>query len=887
MSNSTDKDLVMTPQHVISQLLESDTKYPKNLDLLKKILITTYIGRFRVNGQPPDNKIALGNYLFDDERIMFDFTRLSDDKRVLFFKWLLEPHKQEKENVFLSSVYVNEYRGFTAEVALSWWGRLISWFKNRYSEHWKITDFSLSLNYQLTGIEMCHGKQGSLIGFNQFLVPSSAAKYKDPKDTQREPLGNTKRVYITDGLVDQLTKTNLKYYNYELLCKSPHPQSIQVVNPEARQKEMYDYRRIQKFFDLKPWYIRTWHWCLSFFTQENIPQKTIPLDNSLFLLYENETIKIYQRILSKEVLVQEKRPDINNLVLCGGGGKIFAHIGVWKALCEAKIRPVNFAGSSAGAIMSLLCYLGYFAEEISELFKHFKQEHLVFYDIDRNGLSDPHSLKTALDYAIALKLKQIVTRYNIPYPEGKITFATLERIREHCPDCGLGKELIVTATNKRLRQTSYFSLARSPQMEISEAVKTSASFPVIYRGTIIDGEEHNDGGILSNFPTEAFSDDHSTLLESEYGNNLKVLAVQFDNGTERTAIDKIERVYRENFFLNWVYSVLTGVSDPASGWEQDRMKLRKYASQSIVVNVDNVSSSSFTVEEEVRFKMIQNGYEATKSYLDVRYEKKENSDYKNQEVMYSTFHSLGDLLAYCCYRGDSHWFELINNLIVQSKLPNRTALMKQSLTLRQIYFNSTTLVDTKPATAHHPNPITFFGNAIPQERLGINEENPSILLAIYPIFLKLSTELVKSSMDKKLLDLALHSLTIHSPLRCLEHLNKMKDEIHIIFYIFTHLIKELKESPSQKLYNAFKDLYHLLSSNVDIFKTEYYGKWDLSIPQCLRVLKIFNSNQHNCASQLFICLRGNTEPMQTIREGIYYEEFTDIGSPCIGSIPKP
>ena len=874
----------MTPQHVISQLLQSDTKYPKNLDLLKKIIITTYLGRFRVNSLAPDNKIPLGNYLFDEERVMFDYTRLSEDKRALFFKWLLEPHEQEKEYAYLSSVYVNEYRGFTAEVALSWWGRLISRFENRRSEHWKITDLSLSINYQLTGIEMCHGQNGTLIGFNQFLVPPSGAKYKDPNDPQREPLGNIKRVFITDNLVDQVMKMNIKNINYESVCKSPHPQSIDVNNLNARHEEMHGYRKMQKFLDLKPWYIRLWRWFLSFFIAEESIKKEEPIknertlknatavDNSLTLLHEHKNIKIFQRDLTKEILVREKRPDITNLVLCGGGGKIFAHVGAWKALWEAKIRPVNFAGSSAGAIMCLLCYLGYSPDEITELFKYFKREHLVSLDIDRNGLSDPNAIKTSLDYAIALRIKQITTKYKIPYPHGKITFATLDSLKQQCPGCGIGNELIVTATNKRLRQTKYFSLAKTPLKEVSEVVKTSASIPPFFRSTIIDGEEHNDGGILSNFPTEAFSDDHSTLLESEYGNHLGVFAVQFDNGTERTAVDKLERVYRENFILNWIYSLLTGVSDPASGWEQDRMKLRKYASQSIVVNVDNISTSSFTVDEESRNKTIQNGYEATKSYLDVRYEKGADGKYVNQEFMYSTFSSLGDLLSYCCYRGDSYWFEVVNNLIVQSSLPNRTALMKQSIELRHLYFNSASTPEEKPKTVH--NPVTFFGNDILHEQSGTNKENHNILLAIFPIFLKLSSELIKNSADKKNLEAARHSLSLDSPFRCLDYLNKLKDT-NIIVSIFMHLLKLLKEKPSEQVYNSLQDLNIVLSSNIDLSKSEYYGKWDLTFPQCLRVLKLFKNNQQSSAMHLFEGLLQKVEPMQSIKKGRYYEDFSD------------
>ncbi|HFD2304935.1 TPA: Dot/Icm T4SS effector VpdC, partial [Legionella pneumophila] len=384
---------MMTPQHVISQLLESDTKYPQNLDLLKKIIISAYLGRLRINGLPPDNKIALGNYLFDDERMIFDFTRLSDSKRALFIEWLLEPHQKDKEHGFLSGVYVNEYRGFTAEVALSWWGILKNWLFNNKSEHWKITDLGLSVNYQLTGIEMCQGKQGILIGFNQFLVPPSGTKYRDPNDNQSEPLGNVKRVFITDKLVDELVGLNYKNLNYESVCKSPHPQSIDVTDPEARHKDMYDYRKMQRFNGVRPWYIRLWRWISKlFFGDTYDAKKTSTADDNLELLYKTKTVKIYQRSKSKEILVTEKRPDITNLVFCGGGAKIFAHVGVWKALNEAGMKPTKFAGSSAGAIMSLMCYLGYTADEISELFKHFKQEHLVQFDIDRNGLSDTHSL---------------------------------------------------------------------------------------------------------------------------------------------------------------------------------------------------------------------------------------------------------------------------------------------------------------------------------------------------------------------------------------------------------------------------------------------------------------------------------------------------------------
>lgn len=865
----------MTPQHVISQLLESDTKYPRNLDLLKKIILTAQLGRLQINGLPPDNKISLANYLFDDENIMFDFTRLTEEKREIFTHWLLGEHQKDKTRSYFRGGAVNEYRGFTAETFLSWWGMLKSWLKKKHSDYWKVTDLNMSLNYQLKGIEMFQGKQGILIGFDQFLAPETGTKYHEPGDSQNEPLGNTKRVLITEQLVDQLLACNIHKQPYEEICKKPHPQAIQVFEMQKRLDQMYDYRYVQRFVVLQPWYIRIWGWIFPWFRKEHQAKYKPVANNHLTMLYQSDTVQIEQYSKTHEILVKEKRPDIDNIVFCGGGAKLFGHVGFWYALNEANIKPTKFAGSSAGAIMALFCYLGYTADDIAEFFKNFRQEHIVHFDININGLSDTHSLKTALDYAIANKLEQITAKYKIPYPTGKVTFEKLEAIRKQCPDCGLGKELVVTATNKRLGKTRYFSLHHSPNYEVSEAVKTSASFPIVYRATSIDGDDHNDGGILTNLPTEVFFDDLDTLLESEFGNNLKVLAVQFDNGTERTAIDRImDKVYKENFFVNWIYRILTGVNDPASGWEQDRLKLRRYSSQSIVINVDNISSSSFSVDEECRRRMIKAGYDATMSYLNDRYCKDKQGNYNNDELMYTKFSSLGDLLSFCCYRGNRHWFEIVSKLIAQSNVPDKVDLLVQVEELRTLYFKSKDIPQKE--TALDDNPITFFGNTVPHEPpLQSKIENYKILLAVYPVFLKLTSELLKDSADKRIFDYARHSFTIHSPFTCLEHFAKINGPVNVILHIVINLIKELKTNPGQKICDEFKEVLKVLKNNPDIYKDEYYEKWNLSLEQSISALHVMSSSQFSTAPELLKSFIKKEIPMQTVTSGMFYEDKSD------------
>ena len=57
------------------------------------------------------------------------------------------------------------------------------------------------------------------------------------------------------------------------------------------------------------------------------------------------------------------------LVLSGGGARGLAHIGVYKALNEANIRPEIISGASMGAVIGSLIATGYTPDEIVEIAK--------------------------------------------------------------------------------------------------------------------------------------------------------------------------------------------------------------------------------------------------------------------------------------------------------------------------------------------------------------------------------------------------------------------------------------------------------------------------------------------------------------------------------------
>lgn len=843
----------MERETVLTRLLNGEESSNPTVDLLKKIILTSHLGWFRVNGLAPDKNYTLASYLFDDERIVFDFTRLSSEKLNQFNNWLIGPHRGEARLALLSGVATNDYRGFTAEVGLSWWGRITNLlFYRKRSYHWDLAPVAISLDYQLNGLELCQGKQGIVIGFNQFSVPPGRQKYQKPDPLQLDPLLNTKRVFITDDLVTKLLDTQLENINFESMITNPHPFSVTVDSYERRMEQMNENRESNRLNHRPSLISRFFSWIKGFWSlleSQFRPQPRVIQNNNSTLIFRDKNLNVFRNENNGELLVIEKRPELDTQVFCGGGAKIFAHTGAKRALEEAGIPSLNVAGSSAGAIMATLSYLGYRSDEIYKFFQGFKPEYLIHYDIDRTGLSDSSALKAGLDFMIINKINEIINKYqlnqsaegrhfliNKVFKEGKITFKSLHNLKKFCPDCCLGLNLIVTATNKDRRETRYFSYKTQPDMEVSEAVKISASFPVVYKPTMLNGEAYNDGGILSNFPIESFRDNHSTLLESQNGNCLSMVAFQFDNGVERTLVDRfVDRVYRENFIWNWIYSLLTGVKDPVSAWEQDRIKLRLSATQVVVIDVANVSATQFDIDPTTQSMLFNNGYQAAMEYIQARFcQQKGHMD--NDESLYSHFSCMDELIFYCCYRNRLDLFNQFANLgTLDPGFVNY---------LRDQYF--TTEMDTMPASQEtiHTTTAPFFTNSFSKilgrkSKAENSEHNIKIFQAIYPVFYKLSATMLKNSDDIELFKRTRHSFNLHKPLACLRQLQAIQGPRHVLLDIFISVLKNLSINELDVFCIKLNQILNLFSSEHELNNTGFYGQLNLSIEQVNHLLWVF------------------------------------------------
>lgn len=845
----------MTSHARLFKMLASQHAHPKHVLLLKKIMLTVALGRLRIHGEPPDDSVSLADYFLDEENVILDCTRLSEDVRPQLDRWLLEVHQDTRELNYFNKVATTDYRGFTAEVSLSLWGQIKRWFFGKPTNYWPLATMAVNLEPQLLGIDIQEGMHGLLVGLHQKNIPISGYKYSHPREHQYHPMGNTKRVYLTDKLVYQLVHTDLNTVDLDTMYKNPHLQSISVENHDKRFNEMETYRKIQQFAD-KPWYASALDWVMSWF----VKPKTVDNGPSIQLqkIMEEQGVSIFASQTTNEIIVREPRPDLDSLVLCGGGIKLFTHVGVLKAFKEADIQFKKFAGSSAGGIIDLLAYIGYTPDEILFFLNQIRSHHLVHYEVDKKGLSSTSGLKAALDYMVAKKVDEIVTAYKIPHPEGIISFLTLENLREQCPLCGIGENLVVTATNKRRGTTTYLSLKHTPHMEVTKAIVASASFPVLYKPMDIEGEDHNDGGILNNFPTDVFKDDNSALLEAENGSYLKLFAVQFDNGTERNAIDSIlERVHRESTIINWLYQFLTGVNDPASGWEQDRIKLRQHALQSIVVSVGNIGSTQFDVSEKEKNELVKSGYEAAKAYINTRYK-----DGENDEMMQTRFTCLSDFLSYCCYRNNEFWFKKVKQYIGHSQLKDKEALLEKAHILQQQYF---------PNVERHAKTITFFNTALdsmnntpsfrrePSLNVNTRKSDYDVFLLVYPLIFQLSQQYLQDKKARQLFEKARHSINLHTSLDSfIDSFSKIDGKMHILFHVVQVLLQTYLYEEDENKRFIFQEITNFLQQDTNLNQPYFYGQWKCSTKQCLDIFALFKSNS-------VLELKNWCENMQTIK----------------------
>jgi NTE family protein len=160
------------------------------------------------------------------------------------------------------------------------------------------------------------------------------------------------------------------------------------------------------------------------------------------------------------------------IVLSGGGAKGFAELGFLQAMEEKGLKPEIIAGASVGAIVGALYSDGYSPIELLTLFKNNNFFDIASPKINVNSLMKSDNLQKKLKSLLHAKT----------FEELKIP-------------------LIVSTSNLTYGKVVYFNSGI-----LLDKIIASASIPILFNPTVIDGEYYVDGGLFDNFPLEQIRD---------------------------------------------------------------------------------------------------------------------------------------------------------------------------------------------------------------------------------------------------------------------------------------------------------------------------------------------------------------------------------------------
>ncbi|HET9947699.1 MAG TPA: patatin-like phospholipase family protein [Longimicrobiales bacterium] len=167
------------------------------------------------------------------------------------------------------------------------------------------------------------------------------------------------------------------------------------------------------------------------------------------------------------------------LVLGGGGLKGLAHVGAWRALREAGIRPEGIVGTSIGALVGALVASGVDVEELYRLALGLRRERVARFNrraVWINGIRQPSVLEGE-------PLRELIAEL---LPQGGWSALRMP-VLMNAVDLGDGK-------------THWFGSGARTDVPLADAVYASCALPVLYPPFQVDGRALVDGGLARQLP---------------------------------------------------------------------------------------------------------------------------------------------------------------------------------------------------------------------------------------------------------------------------------------------------------------------------------------------------------------------------------------------------
>ena len=188
------------------------------------------------------------------------------------------------------------------------------------------------------------------------------------------------------------------------------------------------------------------------------------------------------------------------LVLAGGGTKGAYEVGIWKALCEMKIKITSIVGASIGALNGAL-FLQDDYMATAKMYENIKIDNIM----NVNGIN---TNKNIFDLSNIFNLAADYTKQkgidNTPLREMIRKYIDMDKLYNSPIDFGL-----VTYSVKNKEPLQVFK-NEIPKEKMEDYLLASSCFP-IFKPQIINGEEYFDGGLYDNIPS-------NMLIEKGYKN---------------------------------------------------------------------------------------------------------------------------------------------------------------------------------------------------------------------------------------------------------------------------------------------------------------------------------------------------------------------------------
>ncbi len=242
-----------------------------------------------------------------------------------------------------------------------------------------------------------------------------------------------------------------------------------------------------------------------------------------------------------------------NLVFKGGGVKSYAYIGSIHVLEEKGVLDgVNkVGGSSAGALYAALVGLNFSADEIENFILSLDPNEEL-----KKSSSEEVNKRFFTEYG-NYKGDYINNNFNnfIVKKLGKSDI-TFQQIHDQRESFGF-KDIYLTGVDVSNGKLVVFSYENTPDMKLSDAVRISGGYPLMYTPVqLSDGFYYVDGGLINNYPIDIFN---SKYENRNHIANPKTLGLYLGSHSANEG----------DLGINEISSLINNISDKFSGASQD------------------------------------------------------------------------------------------------------------------------------------------------------------------------------------------------------------------------------------------------------------------------------------------------------------------------------